>query len=158
MLIRPLHWPFVHIPPAMEFSSGPFSHKHDARPCRCVPKPVARSSIFPSGQMPLCRDQTLRVWLISKVASRRNEDAASILGSSSSRWRPGILTFGEALAKDQVSKHAGTKTLSCKITKNLAVRPERLKKYCSHVERGFLIFWRGLSEGACPKRPVTERK
>jgi hypothetical protein len=22
---------------------------------------------------------------------------------------------------------------------------ERLKKYCSHVERGFLVFWRGFA-------------
>src|SRR5580692_7911738 len=38
------------------------------------------------------------------------------------------------------------------------MRPELLKKYCSHVERGFLAFWRGFGKGACPQRPVTEPK
>jgi hypothetical protein len=33
-----------------------------------------------------------------------------------------------------------------------------LKKYCSHSERGFLIFWRGFGEGAGLKKPVTEPK
>jgi hypothetical protein len=35
---------------------------------------------------------------------------------------------------------------------------ERLKKYCSHSERGFLEFWRGFGEGAGLKNPVTEPK
>jgi hypothetical protein len=35
---------------------------------------------------------------------------------------------------------------------------ERLKKNCSHSERGFLIFWRGFGEGAGLKNPVTELK
>jgi hypothetical protein len=35
---------------------------------------------------------------------------------------------------------------------------ERLKKYCSHLERGFLVFWQGFSEGAGLKNPVTEPK
>jgi hypothetical protein len=35
---------------------------------------------------------------------------------------------------------------------------ERLKKYRSHSERGFLIIWRGFGEGAGLKNPVTEPK
>ncbi|HXT10141.1 MAG TPA: hypothetical protein VN873_01155 [Candidatus Angelobacter sp.] len=33
-----------------------------------------------------------------------------------------------------------------------------MKKYCSHLERGFLVFWRGFGEGAGLKKPVTEPK
>jgi hypothetical protein len=35
---------------------------------------------------------------------------------------------------------------------------ERLKKYCSHLKRGFFGFWRGFGEGAGLKSPVTEPK
>jgi len=35
---------------------------------------------------------------------------------------------------------------------------ERLKKYCSRSERGFLVFWRGFGEGAGLNNPVTEPK
>jgi hypothetical protein len=35
---------------------------------------------------------------------------------------------------------------------------ERLKKYCSHLEREFFGFWRGFGEGAGLKKPVTEPK
>jgi len=35
---------------------------------------------------------------------------------------------------------------------------ERLKKYCSRSERGFLVFWRGFGEGAGLKNLVTEPK
>ena len=35
---------------------------------------------------------------------------------------------------------------------------ERLKKYCSRLERGFLVFWRGFRKGAGLKKPVTEPK
>jgi hypothetical protein len=39
-----------------------------------------------------------------------------------------------------------------------AVGLERLKKYCSHSERGFLEFWRGFGEGTGSRNPVTEPK
>src|SRR5690348_4646874 len=35
---------------------------------------------------------------------------------------------------------------------------ERLKKNCSHLERGFLSFWRDFGEGAGLNNPVTELK
>ncbi len=35
---------------------------------------------------------------------------------------------------------------------------ERLRKNCRHAAARNFRFWRGLSEGTCPQRPVTERK
>jgi hypothetical protein len=37
-------------------------------------------------------------------------------------------------------------------------RPERLKKYCGNLGRGFFAFWRGFSEGTGLKNPETEPK
>src|SRR5271155_4098636 len=63
------------------------------------------------------------------------------------------------LPTPQATAKANLTTIGCSGTLlGSSDRLERLKKYCSHAERGFLVFWRGFGEGACPLRPVTEPK
>ena len=83
------------------------------------------------------RDESIRV---KAIYNPTRKEIKLIVVSRNTYAGPGFVQSGAPTLPDRLLK------------------PERLKKNCSHSERGFLGFWRGFGEGAGLKNPVTEPK